>query len=93
MRIFKAKLVSNFKARDLLLSGDIDPDDYRTIKSESEEKIHTLDAKPNSSVAETIDIESLLGKAISNIPQIDILYANGSIIQKRKIISSIFPEN
>ena len=80
------------KARDLLLAGDIGADDYRTIKSESEEKIHRLEVKLTASVTETTDIEPLLNKAISNISQLDVLYANGSITQKRKIISSMFPE-
>ncbi len=30
-------------------------------------------------------------EAISNLSQLDVLYTNGSITQKRKIISSIFP--
>ena len=80
------------KARDLLLAGDIEADDYRTIKFESEEKIHRLEAKLTASITETTDIEPLLNKAISNISQLDVLYANGSITQKRKIISSMFPE-
>ena len=80
------------KARDLLLAGDIEADDYRTIKSESEEKMHRLEAKLTASVTETTDIEPLLNKAISNISQLDILYTNGSITQKRKIIGSMFPE-
>ncbi len=79
------------KARDLLLSGDIDVEDYSTIKSESEEKIQRLEAKLTVSIIETTEIESLLNKA-SNISQPDILYMNGSITRKRKIIGSMFPE-
>ncbi|HEV8083723.1 MAG TPA: recombinase zinc beta ribbon domain-containing protein [Chitinophagaceae bacterium] len=80
------------KARDLLLAGDIEANDYRTINSETEEKIHRLEAKLTASVTETTDIEPLLNKVISNISQLNVLYSNGSIIQKRKIISSMFPE-
>lgn len=80
------------KARDLLLTGDLDADDYSTIKSESEEKIHRLEAKLTASVTETTDIEPLLSKAISHISQLDVLYTRGSIAQKRKIHSSMFPE-
>ncbi len=80
------------KARDLLLAGDIEADDYRTIKSETEEKIHRLEARLTAFVTETTNIEPLLNKAISNISQLDVLYTNGSITQKRKIISSVFPE-
>lgn len=31
-------------------------------------------------------------KAISHISQLDVLYENGTIAQKRKIIRSVFPE-
>ena len=80
------------KARDLLLAGDIEADDYRIIKSESEERINRLEAKLAATITDTTNIEPLLNKAISNISQLDILYQIGSIIQKRKIISSMFPE-
>jgi site-specific DNA recombinase len=80
------------KARDLLLTGDIEADDYRIIKSESEEKIRRLEVKLTTMVKENINVETLLNYAASNISQLDVLYTNGSVIQKRKIISSIFPE-
>ncbi len=67
------------KARDLLLAGDIEDSDYRTIKSKSEEKIHRLEAKLTASVTETTDIEPLSNGAISNLSQLDSLYPNGSI--------------
>lgn len=35
------------KARELLLSGDIDPADYKTMKAEYEKKIAILEAKLN----------------------------------------------
>lgn len=47
------------KARDLLLAGDIEADDYRTIKSETEEKISRFEAKLAVSVKDTTDIEPL----------------------------------
>lgn len=80
------------KARDLLLAEDIDADDYRTIKSESEERINRLEAKLAVSITDTPNIEPLLEKAIAKISQLDVLYKNGSIVQKRNIISSMFPE-
>ena len=81
------------KARDLLLAGDIQADDYRIIKSDSEEKINRLEVKLISATRITIDVEPLLTKAISNISQLDILYEEGSVTQQRKIIGSMFPEN
>ncbi len=80
------------KARDLLLAGDIDADDYRTIKSESEERINKLEVQLTASATDATNIEPLWEKAITSISQLDNLYINGTITQKRKIISSMFPE-
>lgn len=57
------------KARDLLLAGDIETDDYRLIKSDSEERINRLEAQLTASVTDTTNIEPLWDKAISNISQ------------------------
>lgn len=80
------------KARELLLCGDIDANDYRTIKAESEDRINRLEAKLSASVTDTTNIEPLWDKAISSISQLDVLYENGTVTQKRKIIGSMFPE-
>ena len=80
------------RARNLLLAGDIESDDYRLIKSETEEKINRWEAQLAASVTDTTNTKPLWDKAISNISQLDILYAEGTVIQKRKIISSMFPE-
>ena len=47
------------------MSGDIEFDDYRTIKAESEERINRLEAILATSVTETTNIEPLWNKAIS----------------------------
>jgi hypothetical protein len=41
---------------------------------------------------DTISLEPLWNKAFSNISHLDVLYENGTVIQKRKIIGSMFPE-
>ena len=73
------------RARDLLLAGDIDASDYRLIKAESEEKIQRMEAMLAASVVEKISIEPLLDSAISNIANLDLLYKDGTVLQKRKI--------
>lgn len=55
------------KARDLLPAGDIEANDYRIIKSETEKKINRFEAKLAVSVKDTTDIRLLLNTAISNI--------------------------
>ncbi|MEO7045334.1 MAG: recombinase family protein, partial [Ferruginibacter sp.] len=47
------------KARELLLTGDIEADDYRTIKSETEERINRMEAKLSAAVSPSINIEPL----------------------------------
>ena len=68
------------RARELLLCGDIEADDYRIIKAGSDEKINRLEAKL-ASVTDVTKIEPLLTNAISCISQLDVLYANGSKTQ------------
>jgi site-specific DNA recombinase len=80
------------KARNLLIGGDLDPDDYRTIKIETEERINRLEAKLTTGIKGTASVEPLLDKAISHISQLATLYEEGTTARKRKIIGSIFPE-
>ncbi len=80
------------KARELLLCGDIEAEDYRIMKSEIETRITRLEAKLTGSISDSENIEPLWDKAISSISNLDSLYENGSITQKRKIIGSVFPE-
>ena len=80
------------KARELLLSGDLDADDYRIIKSESEKTINRLEVKLTATATDTSHIAPLWDKAISTMSQLDVLYEKGTVIQKRKVVSSMFPE-
>lgn len=80
------------KARNLLIVGDLDPNDYRIIKIETEEKINRLEAKLTTGIKGTANVEPLLNKAISHISQLATLYEEGTTARKRKIIGSIFPE-
>ncbi|MDD4226069.1 MAG: recombinase family protein [Mariniphaga sp.] len=80
------------KARELLLCGDIEAEDYRIMKSEIETRITRLEAKLTGSISDSENIEPLWDKAISSISNLDSLYENGNITQKRKIIGSVFPE-
>ncbi len=64
------------KARQLLLSEDIDPIDYRTIKSECEDKLMRLEAKlaeTTTNTTTTIGIDKLIDKAVSTLSQLDVI--------------------
>ncbi len=81
------------KARELLLCGDIEADDYRMMKADADKEINRLEAKLTSTITDTQNVEPLWDKAISNLSQLGYLYETGTTTQKRKIIGSVFPEN
>jgi DNA invertase Pin-like site-specific DNA recombinase len=80
------------KGRELLLSGDIDGADFKTIKSDCENQIMTLEVKLNAIEDEKADIAPTLNKAVDRLAQLDSIYENASTIRKRQIIGSMFPE-
>ncbi len=83
------------KARELLLSEDFDPIDYRTIKTECENKLTRPEAKlaENTTTASTtVGIDKLIEKAVSTLSHLDIIYNEANVTMKREIISSIYPE-
>ncbi|WP_143014260.1 hypothetical protein [Mucilaginibacter pineti] len=62
------------KARELLLNGDIDDADYKTIKSENEYKINVLEAKLAEAAAtksKADNIGPILRRAIRKLTQLD----------------------
>jgi site-specific DNA recombinase len=80
------------KGRDLLLSGDIDGIDFKTIKADCEKQISALEAKLGLMSEETGDIGPALEKAIANVSELDTIWIEATTIKKRQIIGSIFPE-
>lgn len=80
------------KARELLLSGDLDGTDYKQIKSESESKIAYLEDKALNLNRGTTSIATLLDKALYSLTRLDKLYEEADTKRKREIISSMYPE-
>jgi len=83
------------KARELLLNGDLDGSDYKTIKTESEHQIAILEAKLAEAPAMVVsleEVERLLDKAITKLTQIDIICSNFNTYVQREIIGSMYPE-
>ena len=79
-------------ARKLLLAGEIEPSDYRSIKSDYEKKITGLESKLIELSKQSSNIEPLLNKAISKLSSLDELYEKADNKEKREIIGSIYPE-
>lgn len=82
------------KARELLLSDAIDAGDYKEIKTECESKLARLEGQlaDKSKTTSVISIEKSLDKAVQTLTMIDVMFENGTVSDRRAIISSIFPE-
>lgn len=80
------------KARELLLSDAIEPADYKAIKAECEEELRKLEAKLSSAPPKRESINEVLEKACQTLGNLDVLYLNGTVEQRRRLIGSIFPE-
>ncbi|SFH33046.1 recombinase family protein [Pedobacter insulae] len=82
------------KARELLLSSDIDPSDYRAIKADCEDKIRRLEAKMARVSAQPLvrmGIEKLVNKVLKELSKLDELYINANVADKRRIICCLYP--
>ena len=75
-----------------MLTGDLDGKDFRLIKKECEDKITRLEASLSDISIKTLDIDSILNKAITTLLNLSSLYENGDISLKREIICSMYPE-
>ena len=83
------------RARELLLNGDIDAADYKSIKAESESKINMMETKISELKGDFMssnDLNDLVAKVIYTLTKIDVTYWKSDNEIKRKIISSIYPE-
>ena len=83
------------KARELLLAGDIDGTDYKTIKVEAERTIMRLEANLTEIPSNTMSInqvEEVLDRAIDKLTKLDVIYWKSDIKVQREIIGSMFPE-
>lgn len=78
--------------RDLLSSKQIEPVDFREMKSEYSTKLEKLEAKLSTSNDDQVDIKGLLDKGVNNLLKLDYLYETADTEKKRDIISSMYPE-
>jgi site-specific DNA recombinase len=78
-----------------LLDGDIEAEDFKTIKSQVDQQVTRLEAKLSEHLGkkdESAEIQRIIHKAVENLKKLDLLYLYGTIEQKRTLIGSIFPE-
>ena len=77
--------------RELLLSKQIEPADFREMKFEYGAKLEKLEAKLNAGNDDQVNIKGLLGKGVNNLLKLDYLYETADTEKKRDIISSMYP--
>ena len=80
------------KARELLLSSDLDGADYKEIESEVERKVAILEVRALDLNNGTTSIAPVLDKALNNLTRLDILYEEVDTKRKREMIGPIYPE-
>ncbi|GAA0524752.1 recombinase family protein [Chitinophaga japonensis] len=80
------------KARRLMLKEEITAAEYREIKTEYQPEINSLEARLSNYTAPVSKIDGLVNKAVDNVSKLDCLFEEGTIVEKREIVSSIYPE-
>ena len=80
------------KARELLVNDDIDPKDYRQIKTECEERISAFETELSKTEAKEPNSLELFKKLSNTLVNVDSLYFDGEIEKKRWIIDAIYPQ-
>ncbi len=80
------------KARELLISDQIDGMDYREMKAEYNSRLEKLQAKLSACNNDQLDFSSLLDVGLKSLFRLDNVYENGTTERKRDVISSIYPE-
>jgi site-specific DNA recombinase len=78
--------------RELLSSKQIEPADFREMKSEYSTKLERLEAKLSASNDDQVDIKGLLDKGVNNLLRLEYLYETADTEKKWDIISSMYPE-
>jgi site-specific DNA recombinase len=81
------------RARELLISGEFTGNDLQVIKTKCEKDIASLESKLPEIAQNSRLVENNLKKGLSNIKDLIIKYKVGVTTMKRRIISSIHPEN
>lgn len=81
------------RARDLLSTGEIDPSDYREMKSDYSEMIFKLQSKLTNIHIDKDNVEEMLQNSTENLMKLSECYDSGAWAESRDLIGSIFPEN
>ena len=78
--------------RELLSSRQLEPADFREMKTEYTTKLEKLQAKLGANNHDKVDFNDLLNKGVNNLLKLDYVYETGDTEKKREVISSMYPE-
>ena len=78
--------------QELLSSREIEPADFREMKSEHNNRLEKLKAKLDASSNETLEIKGLLDKGISNLLKLENIFETADAEKKKEVIGSMYPE-
>jgi hypothetical protein len=80
-------------AREMLLTGDIEPVDYKALRMDHEEKVYTINLKISELkglLDEKMDIETAADNAVNVLSELPRLYQKVNISAKRYLVGIIF---
>jgi site-specific DNA recombinase len=80
------------KARDKYADDEMLADDYYALKKDIEKSIRDWEKELAGLCSQDKGIDKLINEAMESALQIDHLYHEGTIEEKRNVIGSIFPE-
>ena len=80
------------KARDLVVTNQIDPSDFREMKADYTTRLDKLKAKLSASDNGELDFSDLLNIGLKNLFQLESVYEKGTTEKKREVISSMYPD-
>jgi site-specific DNA recombinase len=74
------------RARDLLATGEIDPSDYREMKSDYSEMIYKLQSKLTNIHIDKDNVEEMLQDSIENVMKLSECYDSGAWAESRDLL-------
>ncbi|RKR82362.1 DNA invertase Pin-like site-specific DNA recombinase [Mucilaginibacter gracilis] len=83
------------KARELMLSDEIDAAEFRKVKDDASEQVVRLEAKLNTVMEQSsnlLNIRPIAEKAILNLEMLDRFFDDSTIAGQRYLVGMLFPE-
>lgn len=92
--IKKINLLKNrlSKLQDLLIDGVMSRDDYNSKNNQYQKELRDLNMELRSNSSNDLELKTKIEKGINIMTNAREIYHNATVIEKQRLISSIFPE-